>query len=134
MPLDLSLKREDDWSPEARAAAAKARNGGASSGDDRKAKARRQAQTAYDLARKRGESESSAYHKAHLVHQNIMGEADAVGQPAWVREIYGEPDSVSPNPGDPDLQALGDAVRALKDGCDLLGKRMDAMEREDAAH
>ena len=40
-------------------------------------------------------------------------------------------DSTTPNPGDPNLLALSDAARAMKDAAELLTKRCDAMERED---
>jgi len=38
---------------------------------------------------------------------------------------------LTPNPGDPNLLALSDAARAMKDAAELLTKRCDAMERED---
>jgi hypothetical protein len=42
-------------------------------------------------------------------------------------------DSTTPNPGDPNLLALSDAARAMRDAAELLTKRCDAMEREDAS-
>lgn len=81
-----------------------------------------------------GKPQKQAVAIAYSKQRGDARPGDQVGQPPWVREIYGEPDAVSQNPSDPDLRQLGEHAKALKDAAELMGKRMDAMEREDAAY